>query len=350
MKLAPARVDGFLRRPPDDIAVALVYGPDRGLVRERCRGLMTTIAGSADDPFRAATLEAGDISGDPARLVDEAAAGSLVGGRRAIRVRDAADAVTAAVETCLDQAAGSTLAANLIVLEGPADLPPRSALRRLCEAAPAAVAIACYPAEGGALIEEIRRHLDAAGVRADRDVLVALADRLGADHAVMRGELEKLVCFVGDRRQLTAEDVSDCLGDGAQASLDALAIAVTEGAVAVVDRACRRLAADGVAPVRIVRAVQRHVDRLRMASLLAAAGHTEQAILARLRIFFKQQPAFRRLQGSWPRAACQAALDRLFALELACKQTGIPAEIVLRQELLTLSREAAGRIRPSRPR
>jgi hypothetical protein len=35
MKLASARVEGFLRRPDPEIRAVLLYGPDAGLVRER---------------------------------------------------------------------------------------------------------------------------------------------------------------------------------------------------------------------------------------------------------------------------------------------------------------------------
>lgn len=353
MKLPPARVADFLRSPPVEVAAVLLYGPDRGLVSDRSRGLMALIAGA--DPFRSTTLGADEIAADPARLADEAAAGSLTGGRRAVRIRNAGDGLAGVLGGWLDGRTDAAPPANLLILEGPAELPPRSALRQLCEAAPAAAAIACYPAEGGALVETIRQMLDGAGRRADREVLVALADRLGADHGLLRAELDKLVLFLGDKTRVDLGDVQDCLGDGAQASLDELAIAVTEGAVAVVDRACRRLAADGVAPVRLVRAVQRHVDRLRAAALLAAEGQSEQAILSRLRIFFKQQPAYRRLFRSWPRPLCQRALDRLFALELACKTTGMPADTLVHQGLTLLALEsgrpaAARRDGAGRPR
>ena len=45
------------------------------------------------DPFRVAELTAAALAADPARLADEAAQISLMGGRRVVRVREAGDAL-----------------------------------------------------------------------------------------------------------------------------------------------------------------------------------------------------------------------------------------------------------------
>lgn len=116
MKLDARGVGAFLR-DPGACRVVLLYGEDTGLIRERAQGLIRLVAGSLDDPFRVADLAREDI----ARLPDEAASLSLIGGRRAVRVRDATDAATEPVKAVL---AGPAPA--LVVLESPACPPARA--------------------------------------------------------------------------------------------------------------------------------------------------------------------------------------------------------------------------------
>ena len=52
-----------------------------------------TVCPDLQDPFRVADLSAATLAADPARLADEAAQISLMGGRRVVRVRDAGDAL-----------------------------------------------------------------------------------------------------------------------------------------------------------------------------------------------------------------------------------------------------------------
>src|SRR5271166_3450563 len=134
MKLFPQRVGTFLR-DPGDCRVVLLYGEDVGMIRDRAEILVRAVAGSLDDPFLVAELGRDEVG----RLPDEAASLPLTGGRRVVRLRDATDVATAAVDTVLKGPAPA-----LVVLEAPG-LAARSRLRTLLEAAPDGVAIGCYP-------------------------------------------------------------------------------------------------------------------------------------------------------------------------------------------------------------
>src|SRR6516164_4406411 len=95
MKLPASRIAAFLQRPDRTIRAVLLYGPDTGLVRERAETLARTVCPDLKDPFRVADLSGSTLAADPARLADEAAQMSLMGGRRVVRVRDAADRLAA---------------------------------------------------------------------------------------------------------------------------------------------------------------------------------------------------------------------------------------------------------------
>ncbi|MGZ5989496.1 MAG: DNA polymerase III subunit delta, partial [Rhizomicrobium sp.] len=86
-ELRGASIDRTLTHPPKELVAALIFGPDQGLVRERAETLIKAIVPDLKDPFLIADLDDGVLASDPARLFDEAAAISMLGGRRVVRVR-----------------------------------------------------------------------------------------------------------------------------------------------------------------------------------------------------------------------------------------------------------------------
>src|SRR5690242_7409171 len=86
MEVKSHQADRFVARPPAGLVAALVYGPDQGMVRERATALAKRVVSDLNDPFRVSELDEAILDADPARLWDEAAALSMIGGRRVVRV------------------------------------------------------------------------------------------------------------------------------------------------------------------------------------------------------------------------------------------------------------------------
>ena len=84
MKLAANRVESFVKAP--DVPAVLIYGPDAGLVKERLDRLTRSVLADPSDPFRLADLSMPMLKEDPARLADEIAALSMMGGRRVVQI------------------------------------------------------------------------------------------------------------------------------------------------------------------------------------------------------------------------------------------------------------------------
>lgn len=335
VKVTAARVDSLLGRPGQETPVLLIYGADSGLVRERADRAVSAVIGDADDPFLSITLPASDLAKDPARLADEMASQSLIGGRRAIRVRAAGDSLTAALKPIVENPGAD---ANLLVLEA-GELTPRSSLRKLCEGAKTAAAIACYPPDQEAVAGLIRTLLSDAGVRLSRDAEAYLAASLAADRSLVRREAEKLIAFAGESGSIDLEAAEACTGDSAERSLDDLVLAAGDGDAATVDGAVQRLFSEGMSPIAILRAAQRHFGRLHLANCRVAAGDRPDAVMASLRppVFFKAKPRFRRQLDGWRRDRLQNALDRLIEAEADCKRTGMPADTICARTLLQVA-------------
>jgi DNA polymerase-3 subunit delta len=347
MKISGRQVDGFLRNPDEKIRAVLVYGPDAGRVSEAVGTLMGRVLEGGDDPFARVEFSGATLEQDPARLSDEAAAISLMGGRRAIRVFDLKEKNVPVLERFLAETPGDAF----VVVEA-GNLPPRAAVRKLFEGAAAGAALPCYADEAGDIQGLIGEVIEGRGYAIDREARGYLADHLGNDRMVSRGELEKLLLYVGagdgSDRRITLDDVTACIGDSAAISLDELCDVVAGGDRNRLERALGRAFMDGNAPVSVLRAAARHFDRLYAASAQRDRGANLEAAMKTLRppVFFKAAPAFRAQLGQWTTDRLAAALEELLNAERQCKTTGYPAETICARTLMRLC--VGARARPAR--
>lgn len=334
MKLDARAAAAALGNPAPWRAV-LLHGSDAGLIRARGAMLVRAVLGALDDPFRLAEFDREGF----ARIPEEMASQALTGGRRVVRVRDADDRATPAVQAALDGPGE-----GLLVLEA-GELPPRSRLRALIERAKSAAAIGCYPEEGRALGETIRASLAAHRVTIRAEALEWLTTQLGADRLASEQELEKLALYVGPGGTVDLPDAMACTGDLAGLSLDDALFAATAGRIALAERALETALAEGAAAIGILRAAILHLQRLHRVRAAIAEGVAETEAIRHLRppLFARRQGAFSAALRLWPEPALAGALATLFETELACKQTGAPAETLCRNAISALARRAARR-------
>ena len=342
MLLKPAEIERFLARPDPAVRAVLLFGPDLGLARERAEQLTRLVAGSLDDPFRVVHLGKEALGADPARLHDEAAALSLMGGRRLLRLGglELGKTETAIVSRYL---ATPPPGDALLVVEG-GDLGREDGLRQMFETAASAVALPCYVDEGEALQRLIVRQLAERRVTAEADALAYLLSHLGGDRVLVRNEVDKLALYVGAGGRASLDDALALIGDAQEQDMQALGFAVADGAIESVDLGYRRCLQAGTSPVAVVRAVLRHFQRLHGFAVQLEPGGDPQGLFERVRPkpFWKHLPILRRQLRRWSAARLAEALDRLDLAEATCKQTDMPAEAVVGQTLLALAL-AAGR-------
>ena len=341
MKISGARQDSFIANPDPAVACVLLYGPDRGLVRERARLLSKTVVDDPSGPFRVVEVSAAELKADPARLSDEAGAMALGGGRRLIKVNNATDATSAIFKAHLAAVVGD----SLIIVEG-GELSPRSSLRKLFEASDNAAAIPCYADDARSLHRVIRETLGAHKLSATDEAMAWMADNLGSDRAVTRGELEKLALYMaspGDAEngpiRIELDDARSVIGDSASTALDDISMAAASGDQARLDVALRRAFGEGIHAVGVLRAVSRHMLRLHQCAGSVASGKNVGQAMASLRppVFFTHKDMFARQMNSWRIDRLAMALELLSAAEIDCKTTGMPSDAVCGRALMRIA-------------
>ncbi len=278
MEIKSHLADRFVARPPASLLAALVYGPDQGMVRERATALARTVVPDLNDPFRVAELDEAVLDGDPARLSDEAAALSIIGGRRVVRVRGAGNGLAKAFEQLLSEPKGDAL---IIVEAG--ELAKNASLRRVFDEADNAAAIACYPDRESDLEEIVRAALKEKGLSVDPDALDYAASRLGSDRGVTRSELEKLALYAMGEKTVTVADVSAVMGDESELRMDETFDAAGEGDYVRLDNSLSRLWAAGTSPVAVLRQAMAHFQRLLLVRVESDEGKNVALAMKKLR-------------------------------------------------------------------
>ncbi|MDA1089131.1 MAG: DNA polymerase III subunit delta [Proteobacteria bacterium] len=349
MKISGAGIQSFLRNPGADTAAILLFGPDRGLVRERARDLAKTAVDDLSDPFRVVEVTGLDLKSDPPRLLDEAAQLSMTGGRRVIMVDGATDGISSIF---VDLLKAGTADALVIVEAG--ILGPASSLRILFEKSPKAAAIGCYEDDGTALRSVIVETLSRYGLRADTDATSFLIENLGGDRLISRCELEKLALYAGGildepggpkkgpPKTVTLEDAMACIGDNAGMSLDLIAFAAANGDSAGLDRCLERAFNEGTSPIAVLRAVVRHLERLHLALAMVDNGDSVERALSKLKppVFYKFKSDFLSQMRRWQTDRLVMALDLALDAEIDCKTTGFPAAAGCHRALMRIAQAA----------
>jgi DNA polymerase-3 subunit delta len=348
MKLAASKVDAFVRQfsaKDGGGRVILLYGRDQGAIRDTAQALGAIFLGPDPDPLQRSDLSETDLSGDAARLRDEAASLPMFGGDKLIMVRGGQEPSRKAVENYFEQ--GPIQEALVIVEAG--NLTPASGLRKLVEADEAGLALPFYEADPREVETLIRDILAADDLKIDAAALASLRDLLGADRGVARREIERLVLYKGPKGSarpngsvVTLDDVYEAMHDQSHAALDGLVDAVALGALANADKMFNRLILTGTRPEAIISAVRRHLQILHLAKSKMENGVPRDEALKSFKppLHFKRKPLVERQCGAWSRRKIEAALDILRDTELACRQTGTRPETRVAYDLLRLARAA----------
>jgi DNA polymerase-3 subunit delta len=333
--------DRYAANPPKGLMAALVYGPDAGLVQERTEKLLKSVVPDLTDPFNVADLSETVLLADPARLADEAAAISMMGGRRVVRVRGAGNDLAELFESLLDDPKGDAL----VVVEA-GDLAKSGALRKLFDDHKTAIAVQCYPDSVRDLGDVVRDALRAEGLSITPDALEDAVSRLGNDRGVTRREIEKLLLYMHGQKQVALEDVRAVMGDETEARSESACDAAGGGDLVKLDRELERLWVSDTNPAQVLRSAMGHFQKLLQARESTARGEAIDTVMKRLRppVHFSRATAFKAQAQRWSSDKLGDALDMLLDAEALTRTTGVPAEAVTGRTLMNIAAMAKGRM------
>jgi DNA polymerase-3 subunit delta len=337
VKASKGSIGRSVDQPAANIRFYLFHGPDEAQSRGLAARLLEALGASK------LAVASGIVKSDPASLPDEAGAISLFGDKKLIWIEPAGEEIVAGVEALLEAAAAES---PVVAIAGA--LRKTSALLKLTEASPQALAFASYAPEGAEaerMVSDVGRRL---GLKISPPVAARLADSCGNDQAIVGQELQKLALYLDASPQAPKEldhDAIDAVGadlaDGEVAHLPDLALSGRVGDLAI---ELSNLPA-GAESIPVVRALQRRLLQLAPARARIERGESPDAVMTSLgrSLFWKDKPKIARMLSTWDSKRLATVVERASRLESQLLFSETPNQEALGEELIAIARAAASR-------
>lgn len=237
--------------------VYAIVGAERFLVREALTALLERLDSASDGS--GATVFDGAEAG-LAEVLDEVRTMSLLGGRR-VAVVDDADPFISMHRAALERYCQNPCDSGVLVFLC-RTLPRTTRLHKAI--AENGKLIPCETPKGRGVVDWIARRASAIhGKRMASAAAAALREYAGDELGLLDTELSKLATFVGDRAEITAEDIRSLTGRHREERVFAVTDAMASGDVeAALWHWEQVLATDRAAPVRAVAGLAWSVRRL----------------------------------------------------------------------------------------
>lgn len=331
MKAKPSQIEALSKQICSTFKIALIHGADFGIVEDCAQKIIKMVIPQRDE-FSFIKITKQQLKENPAKLLDEGNSISFLGGRKLIWLKDADNLIISAVEDYLNYVQSDAFL--LITADA---LQKSSALRNLAENAPDALEIACYNDEEKDTRLLISSFLKEKGFVPDNDVLNSLSERLTENRITSQSELEKLTIYVGDKKNITTQDVEAVVSKPQAATFDDLCHQTALGKQKEADKILKNLLVNGEAPVTIVRVLTSHFNKLLMAVDLSENGVSREDVLKKvLRANqFKQKDIMATEIYLWKKNFLIKVLQSLLEAEKQTKTTELPAELIV-ERLVTM--------------
>lgn len=334
MKLGYADIEKFLGNPEQARGV-LFYGPNAALIEQRLQNMMKKLLPHGDDGFNVVTMTPDQVKQTSSLLADELATMSFFGGRKVILFKDVDDKHVPLLADALSLPPSEHY---LILLAD--ELSARSALRLWAEKDKAIAAVPCYEYDLRDMARILQQHAQAQNARLDRDASDLLVQVLGTQAEFIPLTITRLIDYAGTTPAvITAEMVRACCVDQTDATTDDLIQDVMNGQVAPLQRHLQHYYAAGESSVGLLRMLQNYLYRLKTVKAALQDGQSPDQALMSLKppVFFKQKQSFLQHVQRWSDTTLDRWLTALMETEAACKQTGAPDELLVRQLALDMA-------------
>ncbi|MFV0625763.1 MAG: DNA polymerase III subunit delta [Alphaproteobacteria bacterium] len=329
-----AQIDKFFKQPDKQLRGVLLYGVNEGLIAEYVKSFALTVVSDVSDAFQVADLNGSAVNSDFGLLAYEYNSQSLMGGRRVVIVRDVDNNLTKPLKKLFDETHSDTL---LILTSD--SLNKRSSLVVFAEERDEFACIACYEDKAEDIYATARGVFINNKITISNEALQLLCTRLSNDRKSNLAEIDKLITYIGDRRNVTTEDILTVISDTSSSSVEDVCYFAAGGDFEKSQKAYLKLISENVEPISIVRSLYYHFDKLLSARAFVDDGMTiDKAVFALVpRIIFYREASFKKQVSMWNRERILGAFDFLYKCERDCKTTNMPVEEIVGQTLLNIA-------------
>ena len=337
MNIKPEQVDNIVKSLPQSIRGVVVFGTNEGMVTNISQQFIKTVSQDIYDAFHVSYLDMDNISSDIGALYTEFNSQSLMGGRRAIVIKDATNTLTKPLKEMLSECSSDSL---LVITSS--NLKTKDSLVTFAKNSPEFYCIGCYDDRDENIAVFVSNFIDKNGLKIDRTAFQILCSRLSNDRKISQNELDKLMTYSGQNKNIDIQAVMTVISDTSASSQEDLCYFIALGQTEKAIAAYNRLIFEGENPATIVRSISYHFMKLLDCAIKMEKGNSAEKVVAELRpplIFFREKNFINQLKV-WSRSRILNALDLLYQTERECKTTDLPAEQVASFSIMRIANGA----------
>lgn len=335
-----AQVKKYILKADKNIHCFLIYGPNRGLVDNWTSKIAKSIVPDLNDAFRVAAIENSSLSQNPNLLEDEYNAISLMGGNRVIIINDADNNITKKIKTLLENPNPDCL-----IIINSYSMNKSSSMVKFADSENIIASIACYEDRAEDIYDFAKSILSENNFMIKAEALQLLCSHLSNDRKASENEIEKLITYMGENKNISIEDIQAIIGDNAAISNEDLSYACASGQIANAIKTYDKLILEGIEPVAIIRILYYHFYKLIIANSFLQQGKSLDEAMNKLvpKIIFFRKSAFKNQLSIWPKDKLYHVLSLLYDAEKDCKTTNMP-NIEICSRLILQIASAASRL------
>ena len=343
MKITGNRITSFLKSPYHDFIGTLLYGPDRGLVKERGKILAKAYSLDKDDIFGATVLTSDDLTADPGKLDDEISALPMFGGTRVIRLRLDHERSGVAISKIIKKYDSNPKMAEARLIVEAGELTQRSIIRKTFETSACFASIACYNLSITEVISLIKSHFNDLSINIEKNALQYWAPLIEGDLALIKSEIEKIAIYMGYgkkyNRTVTIDDIKKVAAGGQDITIPDVIMNTMSGNLSESDSLFHRAVKGKLNSAVILRGLQNYLVRLIQAKTHINRGESPESAINSLRppVFYMHKSTFLNHLKIWPLSALHKALSQSLIVEQNLKTAGAPQEAIMGRLLIALS-------------
>ncbi|MBP5343504.1 MAG: DNA polymerase III subunit delta [Alphaproteobacteria bacterium] len=311
----------------------IFFGTDEGEINKGFQKLKEFL-GCQNDDLNTIRLTSDQIKKNPFIATDEANTVSLMGGRRIILIEEEAVFSDTALVHFLDHRKTDAL---LLIKAG--NLSKTSALRKEAESNPFVLAFACYPPTEIELKTNIQTQLTQANKTISTTVLDALVQKLTSHAGIIEQEINKLLIYLGDKKNITLEAIKAIITDSKETSLDDFCVMLANGKTDKIHSALQAFEQENIQLSSLLWSVTNYFTILAKLVENKRFSDIQEKILTKNlkpNQFKLKAPLLAQAQ-KWTSPQILSVLEKLQALEQNTRQTNMPAECIMAHTFIQLS-------------
>ncbi len=335
MKIAPYKIDSFINSLPDnkEIFGALIYGPESGLVSINTTKIANLIVPNSSDPFLISNIDVKQLEADNALIMDEFVSIPMLGGRKLIRVDNANNKITNSLKEIFgnnkkDGKFSKPTGENFILINA-GQLEASSSLRKFAEINPHFASIACYEDNEMTIKNIIKERLAHYGLNVEEGVVDIIVNKFGKNRFIILNELEKLSIYMNNDKLVTRDIIQNVIADISQISINEFINSFFDLNLQKSNYFLEKLFSEKINAIAIIRFLSNYFIKLYTVQQNIANGSNLEQEIKSQRIFFKQEPIFRKHLKIWNLSSIKTLLLKLQELEIKSKSSGSNPELLL---------------------